>query len=462
MGFNRVTAEDLELLRSFVGADRVSTGPSVLDLHSHDESSYGSYRPEVVVWPRSTDEVAELLRFANEHLIPVTAWGAGTSLEGNPLPVEGGMVLDFELMNQILAIRPEDFQADVQPGLRYKDMNRLLARHGLFFAPDPGPNASIGGMVANNASGVRTIKYGATRENVVRMLAVLPTGEVFHTGSLSHKSSSGYDLVRLLIGSEGTLGIITEITLRLAGIPERFSAAVATFESVQNATDSVYEIMGSGLRPAALELLDAETVRVINTDGKVRLAERPTLFIEFTGSSEVSLEEDLRLAKEICEDHGTLSFDSGIGREERNRLWEARHEAGESVKRSHPGLDVLHVDTAVPLSEFSSLVERAGQIAASLHLKAYAFGHAGDGNLHLNIIGNMKDQEFVRRLDQAHEEIVSYAISVGGTATGEHGVGIGNRRFMRQEHGPAVEVMRGIKNLLDPRGILNPGKIFPS
>ncbi len=461
MGFNRVTAEDLAFLRSLVGSDRASTGPSILDLHGQDESYHKGHRPEVVVWPKSAEEIVAILKLANERMIPVTPWGGGTSLEGNPIPVEGGIVLDFERMDGILAVRAEDFQVDVQPGVKYKEMNRALAREGLFFAPDPGANATIGGMVANNASGVRTVKYGATRDNVLRLTAVLPTGEVFHAGSLSPKSSSGYDLVRLLIGSEGTLGIVTEITLRLVGIPEKFSAAVVTFDTVQNATDAVYEIMGSGLIPAALELLDGETVGAINKDGKVNLAEKPTLFLEFTGPSDVGLEEDLKLAREICDDHGAGSFESGVGREERNRLWEARHEAAESVKRCNPGLGVLIADTAVPLSKYSAMVEYAGEVAAAHHVKAYRFGHAGNGNLHMNLVGPMEDAGFVRRMNQANEKIVSYAISVGGTATGEHGVGIGKKKFMVEEHGEGVEVMRRIKNLLDPNGILNPGKILP-
>lgn len=462
MGFSRIEAEDLAFLKSLVGSDRVSTGESILDLHSRDESYHRGYRPDVVVWPKGTEEVAAILKYANERMIPVTPWGAGTSLEGNPLPVEGGMVLDFELMNEILAIRAEDFQVDVQAGVKYKDMNQMLARKGLFFPPDPGANATIGGMVANNASGVRTVKYGATRDNVLRLMVVLPTGEIFHAGSLSPKTSSGYDLVRLLIGSEGTLGIITEITLRLTGIPEKFGAAIVTFDSVENATDAVYEIMGSGLIPAALELLDPETIGAINKDGKISLAEKPTLFLEFTGTSNVSLEEDLRLAKEICDDHGSMGFESGIGREERNRLWEARHEAYESIKRWNPGSDFVIADTAVPLSKYSSMVEYAGEILTSHHLKAYRFGHAGDGNLHLVIVGDLREKEFTKKVNQAYMELVSYAISVGGTATGEHGVGIGKKKFMIQEHGKGVEVMRRIKNLLDPNGIMNPGKILPS
>lgn len=461
MGFNRVRTEDVASLKSLVAPDRVSTGETILDLHSRDESYHRGLRPEVVAWPKTTEEVGAVLRWANERFIPVTPWGAGTSLEGNPVPAKGGLVLDFEMMDRILAVRAEDFQVDVEPGVKYKDMNRVLARQGLFFAPDPGANATIGGMVANNSSGIRTVKYGATRDNVLRLVVVLPTGETFRAGSLSHKSSSGYDLVRLFVGSEGTLGIITEVTLKLAGIPEKFSAAVVTFSSLRKATDAVYDIMGVGLAPAALELLDAETVEVICRDGKVNLAKKPTLFIEFTGSSDVSLEEDIRLAKEICQDHGAMDFQSGVGRDERNRLWEARHETGESLKRCNPGLDAMVVDTAVPLSKYSDLVERAGKIVASYHLKGYSFGHAGSGNLHLVIFGPMDDEEVLARMERAYEEIVAYAISVGGTATGEHGVGIGKRKFMIEEHGEGVEVMRRLKNLLDPNGILNPGKILP-
>jgi len=461
MGYNRMTEEDFAFLRSLLGPDRVSTGESVLDLHAQDESYHEGCRPEVVAWPTRTGDVVAILRHANNRMIPVTPWGAGTSLEGNPLPSRGGIVLDFEQMDQIVGIRAEDFQVDVQPGVKYKDMNKVLARHGLFFAPDPGPNAMIGGMVANNASGVRTIKYGSTRDNVLRLTVVLPTGKVIRVGSFSTKSSSGYDLVRLIVGSEGTLGVITEITLKLDGIPSRFSAAVVTFESVQKATDSVYEIMGSGLIPAALELLDTETVVAINGDGRVRLAEKPTLFLEFTGSTDVCLEEDLALTREICESNGALSFESGVGREERNRLWEVRHEAAESIKRANPGLDVLIVDTAVSLSKYSTMVEQAKKIADAYQVKSYIFGHAGDGNLHMNIVGNMRDSSCVERINKANEEIVAYAISVGGTATGEHGIGIGKRKFMRQEHGDAVDLMRRIKNLFDPKGILNPGKLLP-
>lgn len=461
MNFNPFTKKELEFLKELVGEERVSTGKSYLELHSMDESYHKGYFPDVVVWPKSKEEVSSILKMANERRIPITPWGAGTSTEGNPLPVYKGIVLDFQQMDQIIAIRPESFQVDVQPGVKYQDMNRILSRYGLFFAPDPGANATIGGMVANNASGVRTIKYGATKDNVLKLEVVLPTGEIIRMGTFAHKSSSGYDLVHLFVGSEGTLGIITEATLRLAGVPDKFSAAIVHFEYVEDAARAVYEIMGSGLGPAALELLDRDTIGLINQEGHFGLKVSPTLFLEFTGASESSLKVDVNKAEEICRANRAIHFESGVGRHERNRLWEARHQTYEFIKRSNPGLSFLVVDTAVPISSYPQMVNVAREVIKRHEVKGYILGHAGDGNLHLVIAGNFDDPDFLRRRDQANEEIVSHAISLGGTATGEHGVGIGKRKFMVQEHGESLQVMKRIKQLLDPNGILNPGKIFP-
>ena len=461
MEFSPVTERDLAFLEKLVGGERVSTGQSELTLHSMDETHHRGYLPEAVVWPKSSEEVSRILRMSNERMIPVTPWGAGSSLEGNPLPVHRGIVLDFQQMDRILAIRADSFQVDVQPGVKYQDMNKTLSRSGLFFAPDPGANATIGGMIANNASGVRTVKYGGTKDNVLKLEVVLPTGEVIRTGTHAPKTSSGYDLLHLFIGSEGTLGIITEATLRLIGIPEKFSAAVVGFESVEDATHAVYEIMGEGLGPAALELLDQATIAVVNEEGHLQLKEKPTLFIEFTGASEVSLKESLNRTLEICEANGSTGFESGVGREERNRLWEARHQTYEFIKRNNPGLSFIMMDTAVPISRYPQMVNFAGETLKKYGIKGYAFGHAGDGNLHVAVAGDLTRPDVTKRLDQANEEIVSQAISLGGTATGEHGVGIGKRKFMVQEHGESLQLMEKIKQLFDPNGILNPGKIFP-
>ena len=438
----------------------MSTGESVLDLHSKDESFHQRRKPDVVVWPLQTEEISQILKMANEKRIPVTPWGAGTSLEGNPIPVEGGIVLDLQQMNHVLEVRTEDLQVRVEAGVLYKELNQHLSRFGLFFPPDPGASATLGGMVGNNASGVRTVKYGATKDYILGMVVVLPSGEVIRVGTNAIKSSSGYDLCRLFVGSEGTLGLATEVTLRLIGLPAEFMAAVVQFNPVREATDTVIQIMRSGLSPAALEFLDAQTVRVVNQFKKLSLEERPTLLIEFHGASAVGLKEELEIVKEICDEHRSLQFDSGIGREERNRLWEARYGVRESIKVNNPGFHPLVIDTAVPISKYSDMVEWGQKIAEKKGLKGYAFGHAGSGNLHMEIMGIPEEEAQWQKVREAEEEIVNFALECGGTATGEHGIGIGKKKFMKKEHGESLLLMKQIKKLLDPNGIMNPGKIF--
>jgi D-lactate dehydrogenase (cytochrome) len=458
--YAKITEKELELIKSIVGPERLSAGESVLDLHSKDESFHPKRKPDVVVWPLGAQEIGQILELANRKRIPVTPWGAGTSLEGNPIPAEGGIVLDLQQMNHILELRAEDLQVRVEAGVIYKELNQHLSRFGLFFPPDPGASATIGGMVANNASGIRTIKYGATKDLVLNMVVVLPSGEVIRAGTNAVKSSSGYDLCRLFVGSEGTLGVVTEVTLRLIGLPAEFMAAVAQFDSIRQATDTVFQIMRSGLCPAALELLDAPTVHVVNQFKKLTLEERPTLFIEFQGASAAGLKEELEMVKEICGENRPLRFGSGIGREERNRLWEARYGVRESIKVNNPVFHPLVIDTAVPISKYSDMVEWAQKTVGKKGLKGYTFGHAGSGNLHMEIMGVPEDEAQWQKVQAAGEEIVDFALECGGTATGEHGIGIGKRKFMKKEHGESLLLMRQIKKLLDPNGIMNPGKIF--
>ncbi len=460
MEYGRVTGKEIEALRAIVGPERLSAGESVLDLHSKDESFHPRRKPEVVVWPLNAQEISQILKLAEEKRIPVTPWGAGTSLEGNPIPTEGGVVLDLQQMNHILELRAEDLQVRVEAGVIYKELNQYLSRFGLFFPPDPGASATIGGMVGNNASGIRTIKYGATKDSVLNMVVVLPSGEVVRVGTNAIKSSSGYDLCRLFVGSEGTLGVVTEVTLRLIGLPAEFMAAVAQFGSIREATDAVFQIMRSGLSPAALEFLDTSTVQVVNRFKKLSLEERPTLFVEFHGSSAAGLREELEMVKEICGEDRPLRFDSGIGREERNRLWEARYGVHESIRADNPGFYPMVIDTAVPISKYSDMVEWAQKAVEKKGLKGYTFGHAGSGNLHMEILGNPENEVQWQKVQSAGEEIVDFALECGGTATGEHGIGIGKRKFMRKEHGESLLLMRQIKKLLDPNGIMNPGKIF--
>lgn len=453
--------DELKFLLEIVPTERISTGESILELHSKDESFHTPHKPAVVVYPLTTAEVSKILKKANELKIPVTPWGAGTSLEGNPIPVYGGIVLDMQQMNRIKEVCEKDLLVVVEPGVIYKELNKYLSRYGLFFPPDPGAAATIGGMVANNASGIRSVKYGATRDLTLGLEVVLPTGEIIRTGTRAAKSSSGYDLTRLFVGSEGTLGVFTEITLKLVGIPEEYVTCLATFDSVEEATEAVCLAMQSGVSPAALEFLDAPVITILNKDKGLTLEEKPTIFAELQGSSKEAVERDLEFLKEIFTASNCTNFNAGITPEERAKLWETRHDVHECLRRAHPEQTSIILDTAVPISHYSEMVRKAQQILASRGLTGFIFGHAGSGNLHLEVFSSLEDKERWQLIFLCNDEIVEFALSVGGTATGEHGVGIGKRKFMRREHGDtAYELMKKIKLLIDPNNIMNPGKIF--
>jgi len=453
-----ITHDDLGNLRAIVGEQYASTGESVLNLHSHDESYHTPVLPDVVLWPHSTGEVSRIARYAFERKIPVTCWGVGSSLEGNPIPVSHGIVIDFQEMQRILAVRPEDFQVDVEAGVVYKELNKTLSRQGLFFPPDPGAAATIGGMIGNNASGIRTVKYGATKDHIMRLVVVLPGGDVIKIGNRARKSSSGYDLIHLFVGCEGTLGIITEATLRLVGLPANFMAIRVTFPEIKNATDTVFQVMSSGFSPAAMELMDSNVISVLNCDRNLAMQEQPTLLMEFNGFSEEGLRAEMDYIEEICTENGSIFTDKGIGQMERDRLWEMRHLTFESIKRQHPGLLPLIVDIAVPLSRYSDMVTFIKQEVGDL--LAYVFGHAGDGNIHVIIMDAPADNRRWARVEEANQRIVEKALAFEGTCTGEHGVGIGKRRFLADEHGESLALMKRIKTLIDPEGLLNPGKLF--
>lgn len=458
--FQELTPEGLAYLVSVVGEEHVSVKAADLDQHARDQSFHPPHRPAGVVWPASTEEVGAILKYANAHRIPVTPWGAGSSLEGNPIPVYGGIVLDMLRLDKILGLRADDFQVDVQAGMRYKDMNATLARHGLFFAPDPGANASLGGMIANNAAGTRTPRYGATKDNVLRLEVVLASGEIIRTGTRARKTSSGYDLVHVFIGSEGTLGVVTEATLRLAPLPEKFSAAIASFATPAHATRAVSTIMGSGITPAALEFLDQNTVQALNASGEFTLPESPTLLMEFHSATEGGLKEERDMVESICAGEGCTAFQAGLGRAERDRLWRARHQTYEILVRSNPGRAFLIADVAVAVSDYPRLVETAEREMVARGLSGYLIGHAGDGNVHPLIPYTPGEVDSYATALAAAEAIVEAAIALGGTATGEHGIGLGKRPFMALEHGESLKVMWAIKHALDPNGILNPGKVF--
>ncbi|MDO8945371.1 MAG: FAD-binding oxidoreductase, partial [Desulfobacterales bacterium] len=391
MNFSTLSDAHLKDFQAMVAPDRFSTGDSILDLHAKDQSRHPACRPEAVVWPQTAAEVAAVLKYANEHRIPVTGWGAGSSLEGNPIPVCRGLVLDFTRMNRILTMREEDFQADVEPGVVYQDLNEKLRHTGLFFPPDPGARATLGGMIANNASGTRTVLYGSTRDYVMRLVVALASGELIELGTRASKSSSGYSLINLFVGSEGTLGIVVEATMRLVGFPAEYSAAVATFPSVEAAAHTVYELKRSGLNPAALELLGPECIALMNQEEKIGLAVEPTLFLEFHGASTSQLAEVLDSAKDICAAQGCRDFRPGLGRAERDRIFKARHALGEMIQHNHPEHHILIMDVAVPITRYIELLA-AMQAEVNAHgLIAYTLSHAGNGNVHLNIAGRKDD-----------------------------------------------------------------------
>jgi D-lactate dehydrogenase (cytochrome) len=453
---------DITTLSAMVDADRFSTGDSVLDLHARDQSHHCPHQPDVVIWPTDASEVVAIVTYANDHGIPVTGWGSGSSLEGNPIPVHGGIVLDFSRMNRILSIQEENFQADVEPGVIYQDLNAKLRYTGLFFPPDPGARATIGGMIANNAGGTTTVRYGSTKDYVLKLSVVLANGELVDMGCRVKKTSSAYDLVRLFVGSEGTLGIVVKATIRLVGLPAEFSATIANFPSVEAASRAVFELIRAGLDPAALELLDAECIQLINREKNLGLNVSPTLFMEFQGPTLSQLSETMEMARAICEDVGCSEFRAGLGRAERNRLFEARHELGEMVVRNHPAGRIRVMDMAVPIATYPEMIAASRRELTASGLSGYIFSHAGDGNIHINVVGEKDNPAQWAHVDQLTDQLVQKALDLDGTATGEHGVGIGKRPFMETEHGSSLAWMKRIKALFDPNGILNPGKIFPS
>ena len=456
----RLSQNQIDVLSALVSPDRFSVGQSNRELHLKDISFHKGQLPAGIIWPTTTVEVSKILNWTYEEGIPVTPWGAGTSTEGNPVPTRGGLVIDLTRMDKILEIRPQDLQVEVQPGVLRKELNRKVGKHGLFFPVDPGADATIGGMIANNASGVQTVKYGATKDYVMRLTVVLPQGEIIHTGTRAHKSSSGYDLTRLFVGSEGTLGIATEATLRLTGIPIHHLAATIAFDKLANASKVVALMMGAGLEPAALELLTPELIKLMNSEKKLGLLVLPSLFCEFHGISKTTLQETADLTRELCEDCGATDIKFGVEEDKRAELWRARHEAWETIHRAHPRMETLIVDAAVPISRYPEMVVFSQELVDKNTAIGYILGHAGDGNLHVVLVGSPENKDEWRVLEDINHNIVTRAVELGGTCTGEHGIGIGKRKFMELEHGQSYHLMRQIKDLIDPKGLLNPGKIF--
>ena len=439
---------------------RVSSALSVRDHHTHTLTSVRPERPDAVVWPETTAEVASIVKRAAAHRVPLIAFGAGTSLEGHVNAPFGGISVDLSRLNRIIQIRPDDMDCTIEAGVTLQRLGAELRNTGLFFAVDPGAeHATLGGMAATRASGTTTVRYGSMRENVVSLTAVMASGEIVRTARRARKSAAGYDLTKLLVGSEGTLGLITELTLKLHGVPEATTSATAAFETVAAATRVATQAIQCGLGVARLELLDAVQIHCVNSRSKLDLEERPTLFVEFHGS-DASCSYDFEAFRALAEAEGASGVRSASDEAGRKLLWRARHDAFWAVKTAWPGKQVLVTDVAVPLSNLAAAVTETAEDTARSGLIAPIVGHVGDGNFHAIIVFDPADTAEVLKVNAFLDRLVARALALDGTATGEHGIGQGKMRFMAAEHGPGVAVMRAIKAALDPLGILNPGKIF--
>ncbi|ANK79756.1 MAG: lactate dehydrogenase [Rhizobiales bacterium NRL2] len=448
----------VEELKALLG-DRISTAAAVREHHGHDESYHHAALPDAVCFAHATEEVAEIVKICARHGAPIIPYGVGTSLEGHVIPADGGVTIDMSQMNEVLEVNAEDLDCTVQAGVTRKALNEYLRDTGLFFPIDPGADASIGGMTATRASGTNAVRYGTMRENVLALTVVMADGRVIKTNRRARKSAAGYDLTRLMVGSEGTLGIITEITLRLFGIPEAMSSAVVSFPDLEAAVNTVITTIQAGVPIARIELLDEVQMDAVNRYSGYDYPVQPTLFLEFHGS-ETGVKEQAETVGGICEDFGGADFQWTTRPEDRNRLWQARHDAAYAAKSLKKNASIWATDVCVPISRLAECILETKKDIVENELTAPIVGHVGDGNFHLAFVFEEGDEEGFRRAEQVNDRMVMRALAMGGTCTGEHGVGTGKMKFLVAEHGDAVAVMREIKKALDPQNIMNPGKIF--
>lgn len=446
-----------ELAAAF--GNRLVTSQAVREQHGHMTTWHHNEPPDAVVFPQSTEDVQQVVRICAKYVVPVIPFGTGTSLEGHVNAPFGGVSIDVRDLNRVLTVHAEDLDCVIEPGVTRKTLNENLRDQGLFFPIDPGADASLGGMTATRASGTNAVRYGTMKDNVLSLKAVLANGELIRTASRARKSSAGYDLTRLFVGSEGTLGVITEITLRLAGIPEAIAAGTCPFVSVEAACNATIATIQSGIPVARIELLDALQVKACNAYSKLTLPEQPMLFVEFHGSTAGVAEQSERFG-EIAKEFGGGPFEWATRVEDRTRLWQARHDAYFAARGLRPGTQPVATDVCVPISRLAECVTESQRDIADSRLLAPIAGHVGDGNFHLSLLIDMADPDEVTRADKFMERLVARALAMDGTCTGEHGVGQGKLKYLVAEHGAAaLDVMRAIKRALDPQGIMNPGKI---
>ena len=447
----------IEELQELFG-NRVQVSKSACREYGTDESFHGSYPPDAVFSPNTTEEVAQAVRICAKHEFPVIPYGTGTSLEGHICALHGGLCLNMIEMNQVLQVNAEDLDVVIQPGVTRKQLNEYLKDTGLFFPIDPGADASLGGMTATRASGTNAVRYGTMRENVLSLTVVMADGRIIKTAKRARKSSAGYDLTRLFVGSEGTLGVITEITLRVYGIPEKISSAVVAFPELDRAVQAVITTIQIGIPIARIELLDDSMMEALNKYSKLDYPEEHTLFLEFHGT-ENSVQEQVETVQMICEEFGGGNFQWTVYAEDRNRLWQARHDAAYAAKAMRPNAQIWATDVCVPISRLAECIMETKQDIEASGLIAPIVGHVGDGNFHLVLLVDHTDPEEEKRAQALHERMVMRALEMEGTCTGEHGIGYGKMDFLIAEHGESVAVMRTLKKALDPANIMNPGKI---
>jgi D-lactate dehydrogenase (cytochrome) len=441
-------------------SDRLSTSEAVLEQHGKDWTWNAGRNPDAVVFPTSTEEVVEIVKVCAKHQTPMIAFGAGTSVEGHFAAVQGGITIDLQQMNRILAVHAEDLDAVVQAGVTREQLNRHLRHSGLFFPIDPGADACLGGMAATRASGTNAVRYGTMREAVLSVTAVLADGRVIRTSRRARKSSAGYDLTRLFVGSEGTLGIITEVTVRLFGVPESITSAVCSFPNIKDAVDTVIETIQSGVPIARIELLDEVLIDAVNKYSKLDYAVQPTLFLEFHGT-QASATEQAENVQAIANQHGCADFRWSANENERTKMWQGRRDVPWASLALRPGSKMLATDVCVPISRLSECIVETREDLAKSKILATLVGHVGDGNFHLGLMIDPEDAEEVKQAEAFSDRLVHRALAMDGTCTGEHGIGLGKRRFMIPEHGEAVAVMRMVKQALDPHNLMNPGKMLP-
>ncbi|MBP2561812.1 D-lactate dehydrogenase (cytochrome) [Neorhizobium galegae] len=447
----------IDALRLHFG-DRLSTTEAVREHHGHDMSRQPTRLPDAVVYAESEDEVARVVSACFEAGIPVTPFAAGSSMEGHTIPLKGGISLDLTRMNRIVQVNHEDFDAQVQAGVTRKQLNAHIRDTGLFFPVDPGADASLGGMASTRASGTTAVRYGTMRENVLALRVVTPQGKIISTGRRTKKSSTGYDLTKLFVGAEGTLGVITEVTVRLHPIPETIASAVCAFETMRGAVEAVVATIQSGIPVARIEFLDEVAVEAANRHAGLTLKLAPTLFLEFHGSPRW-VEEQSNTVAEIAADLGGSDFQWSTRTEDRERLWKARHETIYSNQTLRPGCKAFTTDVCVPISRLAEAVLAAREDIDNSFVIGKIIGHVGDGNFHVGYLIKPEIPEELAEAERLAERLYQRAIDMGGTFSGEHGIGISKLKYLRREHGDAVDMMNAIKAALDPKGIMNPGKL---